>query len=64
MRNLLKIVFPVAAIFLLLHAYGCNRRVAPKSAKVDKTRKLKCRCGKTKFPKSHYQVTMTSFDNR
>jgi len=56
MRRFIKIVLLFAVSGSLLLAYGCNRKVAPQSAKVDKTRKLKCRCSKNKFPRSHYQL--------
>jgi hypothetical protein len=62
MRKLIKIVLLFAVTATLLFAYGCNRKVAPKSAKVDKTRKFKCRCSKNKFPNSHYQATGVDFE--
>ncbi len=62
MRKFSKIAYAVAVILTLLFSYSCNRRVAPKSAKVDKTRKIKCRCSNNKFPRNHYQPANTDFE--
>ncbi|HDP74631.1 MAG TPA: hypothetical protein ENN49_01940 [Bacteroidales bacterium] len=61
MRKLIKITILFAVPVTLLFAYGCNRKVAPQSTKIDKTRKLKCRCSKNKFPRSHYQASGVDF---
>lgn len=61
MRKLVKLVFLLVVSGSLLLAYGCSRKVAPRSAKVDKTRKIKCRCSKNKFPRSHYQAYGVDF---
>lgn len=56
MKSIVKIVIVLSVGCVLILAAGCSKSAAPKSSKIDKTRKLKCRCSKSKLPKSHYLV--------
>ncbi len=46
---------------LLLLADSCTHRATPKSVKVDKTRKIKCRCSKPRVSQKHLQVMPENF---
>lgn len=63
MRSIVKIAIVLAAGCMLMLVAGCSKSAVPKSSKIDKTRKLKCRCSKSKLPKSHFLVMPADFNS-
>lgn len=62
MKTIVKILVVLAAVCMLILPAGCSKSAVPKSSKVDKTRKFKCRCSKSKLPKSHFLVVPADFN--